>query len=372
MEAASKTITMAHGSGGRDSAALMRDIFGKHFSNETLNRLDDAAVLSRPAADIAVSTDSFVVTPIEFLGGDIGKLAVCGTVNDVLMMGAVPKYLTCGFIIDEGLALATLDRIAESMARAAAQAGVMIVAGDTKVVERRAAGAQSQNGAGHGTAGQESIGAGGGAAGESGANGAGLFINTSGIGFLRDGIISAPAASGACAGDAVIVSGNLGDHHACILSARLGLANNIRSDCAVLADIVDALYASGADIHTMRDVTRGGLGTVLNEIAASSRTRIELSEDSIPVSEEVKAFCGIMGLEPLYMGNEGKMVAIVAEADAEKALAAMRKTENGKGAQIIGKVSEMSAGAPDVTMKTRIGGTRRISVLQGEGLPRIC
>ncbi|MDR0596628.1 MAG: hydrogenase expression/formation protein HypE, partial [Clostridiales Family XIII bacterium] len=248
MDTTNKTITMAHGSGGRDSASLMRDIFGRHFSNETLNQLDDAAVLARPSADIAVSTDSFVVTPLEFPGGDIGKLAVCGTVNDILMMGAVPKYLTCGFIIDEGLALSTLDRIAGSMARAAAQAGVMIVAGDTKVVERRAAGAA-----------------------ESGANGAGLFINTSGIGFLRDGMASAPAASGAGAGDAVIVSGNLGDHHACILSARLGLSNSIRSDCAVLADIADALYASGSDVHTMRDITRGGLGTVLNEIAASSR-----------------------------------------------------------------------------------------------------
>jgi len=181
-----------------------------------------------------------------------------------------------------------------------------------------------------------------------------------------------PAAAGAREGDAVIVSGNLGDHHACILSARLALANGIRSDCAALTDVVDALYGPGADIHTMRDVTRGGLGTVLNEIAASSGVQIKLDEDSIPVTEEVRAFCGIMGLDPLYMGNEGKMIAIIAAKDAEKALEAMRKTEHGADACIIGHVAAQASDMPGVTMKTRIGGVRRIPVLQGEGLPRIC
>jgi hydrogenase expression/formation protein HypE len=339
------TITMAHGSGGVDSLLLTRAIFGKRFANETLDRLEDAAVLALPDArgrSIVVSTDSFVVTPLAFPGGDIGKLAVCGTVNDVLMMGGVPAYLTCGFIIEEGLALPALDRIVASMARAAS--GAMIVAGDTKVVERRPGAAP------------------------------GLFINTTGIGFMREDIVSgafsAPKADAAHAGDAVIVSGSLGDHHACILSARLGVENGIKSDCATLDDVVGALYEAGADVHAMRDVTRGGLATVLNEIAEASGALIEIDEESIPVTGEVKAFCGVMGLDPLYMGNEGKMVAIVSGEDAERARAAMCGTENGRGARVIGRVAE--DGAPGLVVRTRIGGTRRAAALRGEGLPRIC
>jgi hydrogenase expression/formation protein HypE len=363
------TITMAHGSGGVESAVLMREIFGKRFANETLDKLEDAAVLAPPGglrspggADavacedgreaparggrVVVSTDSFVVTPLVFAGGDIGKLAVCGTVNDVLMMGAIPAYLTCGFILEEGLELDTLDLIAESMARESAAAGVTIVAGDTKVIERRA-GAESASG---------------------------LFINTTGIGYLREGValgrVALPGATSACAGDAVIVSGGLGDHHACILSARLGVENGIASDCASLGDVVDALYESGSRVHVMRDVTRGGLATVLSEIAASSGALIELDEGSIPVSDEVRAFCGVMGLDPLYMGNEGKMAAIVSGEDADSALAAIRATEHGKDARVIGRVA--SGDAPGLVIKTRVGGSRRVSALQGEGLPRIC
>lgn len=345
-------ITMAHGSGGKSSAQLMSDIFGKYFKNQILDRMEDAAVLEVGSAGggetagcetagretagsparIACSTDSFVVTPLEFKGGDIGKLCVCGTVNDLLMMGAVPKYLTCGFILEEGLDVDLLDRLVASMAAQAAEAGVIIVAGDTKVVE----------GAG------------------------GLYINTTGIGMIPDG--RDVSSSNAKAGDAIIVSGDLGDHHACILSHRMEIENDIVSDCAALNDVVDALFGAGIHVHTMRDVTRGGLGTVINEIADSSGVRVELEEEAIPVNEEVRGFADILGLDPLYMGNEGKMIAVVPADEAEAALAAMRSTEHGAGAVVIGSISE-GAGA---FLRTRLGATRRFDVLYGEGLPRIC
>jgi hydrogenase expression/formation protein HypE len=355
-------ITMAHGSGGRDSAELMRGIFGKHFSNDILNRLEDGAVLPSPAAPLVVSTDSFVVTPLEFRGGDIGKLAVCGTVNDILMMGAIPKYLTCGFILEEGLDIALLNRIAASMAAAAREADVQIVAGDTKVVESRDGG---------------------------------LMVNTTGIGTLRN-LSTPPSAANARPGDTVIVSGNLGDHHACILSARMGIENGIGSDCAILTEIADSLFNNDIDVHVMRDVTRGGLGTVLNEIAAASGVAIELSERVIPVGAEVRAFCGVMGLDPIYMGNEGKLVAIVPQEQEARALELIRGVGVGRDARAIGTVlkpdtaaireastcaGQRTVGAitpaaslkrGDVVMRTKVGGTRRIGVLFGEGLPRIC
>jgi hydrogenase expression/formation protein HypE len=343
-------ITAAHGSGGRDSALLMRDIFGKRFSNPVLDRLDDAAVLDLPAAllcgegleeggaivspggRLAVSTDGFVVTPLFFKGGDIGKLSVCGTVNDLLMVGAAPLYLSCGFILEEGLDIGLLDDIAASMAEAAADADVRIVAGDTKVA----------------------------------GCGGGLYINTTGIGIVPAG--RAIGADACRSGDALLLSGSLGNHHACILSARMGVENNIESDCACLRDIAEALYASGARVRAMRDVTRGGLGTVLNEIAESSSCSIALREEDIPVDEAVRAFCGLMGLDPLYMGNEGKMIVAVDGRDADKALRAMRGAQNGKNAAAIGKI----AAGRGVFMQTRLGGTRRVDVLYGEGLPRIC
>ncbi len=309
----------------------MSDIFGKHFKNETLDKMEDAAVL-QVSGRIAVSTDSFVVTPLVFKGGDIGKLCVCGTVNDIMMMGAVPKYITCGFILEEGLDTELLDQIVESMAKQAREAGVTIVAGDTKVVE----------GSG------------------------GLYINTTGIGEIPEG--RDVSSSNCKPGDVIILSGTLGDHHACILSHRMEIENDIASDCAALGDIVEGLFAAGAEVKTMRDVTRGGLGTVLNEIADSSGCMITLEEDDIPVSAEVRGFADILGLDPLYMGNEGKMIAVVPEADAEKALAAMRATENGKNAAIIGQISEGSG----TYIRTRLGATRRFDVLYGEGLPRIC
>ena len=324
-------ITMAHGSGGKSSAQLMSDIFGKHFKNQVLDRMEDAAVLE-VSGRIACSTDSFVVTPLVFRGGDIGKLCVCGTVNDLLMMGAVPKYLTCGFILEEGLDTELLDGIVESMAAQAREAGVIIVAGDTKVVE----------GSG------------------------GLYINTTGIGEIPDG--RDVSSSNCRPDDVVILSGNLGDHHACILSHRMEIENEIQSDCAALNDIVDALFAENIDVRTMRDVTRGGLGTVLNEIADSSSCMVELEEESIPVHDDVRGFADILGLDPLYMGNEGKMIAVVPAEDAQKALEAMRSTEHGRDAAIIGTIKE----GEGTYLKTRLGATRRFDVLYGEGLPRIC
>lgn len=324
-------ITMAHGSGGKSSAQLMSDIFGKHFKNDTLDRMEDAAVLEVNGR-IACSTDSFVVTPLVFKGGDIGKLCVCGTVNDLMMMGAVPKYLTCGFIMEEGLDVELLDKIVESMAAQAKVAGVIIVAGDTKVVE---------------------------------GNG-GLYINTTGIGEIPEG---RDVSSSNCeAGDVILLSGTLGDHHACILSHRMEIENNIASDCAALGDIVESLFAAGINVKTMRDVTRGGLGTVLNEIADSSQCMITLEEDDIPVSDEVRGFADILGLDPLYMGNEGKMIAVVSGEDAERALSIMRSTEHGRNAAVIGAVEAGSG----TYIRTRLGATRRFDVLYGEGLPRIC
>ncbi len=326
-------ITMAHGSGGKSGAELMEKIFGRYFSNEVLDKMEDAAVLDIQGR-IAFSTDSFVVTPYFFKGGDIGKLALCGTANDLAMMGAVPKYITCAFIMEEGLPIEDLDKIAKSLAEAAKDAGVKVVAGDTKVVE----------GSG------------------------GLYINTTGIGIIPEG---RNVRAGNCRkGDKIILSGTLGDHHACILSSRMEMENDIKSDCAFLGHAVEQLFAAGIDIHTMRDVTRGGLGTIINELAASSGAKIRLEEKSLPVKPEVKGFCGILGLDPLYMGNEGKMILAVDAADAQRALDILKDTAVGKDAAVIGEV--LDAGEPEVTMVTPLGGSRIVDVLYGEGLPRIC
>lgn len=272
-------ITMAHGSGGRATSQLIADIFARNFNNEVLSRMEDSAVVPG-SGRIAVTTDSFVVNPIFFPGGDIGKLSVCGTVNDLLMSGAQPKYLTCGFIIEEGAQSGELERIAASMAQTASEAGVTIVAGDTKVIE---------------------------------GNG-GVYINTAGVGFVPEGVnISASLCR---EGDAVLVSGYLGEHHAAILSARMGIENQILSDCAPLGEMVQSMQEAGVRIKAMRDVTRGGLATVLHEFAVSSDCCVELEENRLPVSAPVKGFCGLLGLDPLYMGNEGKMTAVVAGEDA--------------------------------------------------------
>ncbi len=314
--------------------ALIHDIFEKHFANETLSAMEDAAVLPAQAGRIALTTDSFVVTPLIFPGGDIGRLAVCGTVNDLLMRGATPKYLTAGFILEEGLELDTLMRVAASMKAAADEAGVLIVAGDTKVIDGKG----------------------------------GLYINTAGFGVVETALdISVHRAA---AGDRVLLSGYLGNHHACVQSGRLGIENHIQSDCAPLNEMVRGLLAAGVEVHTLRDITRGGLASVLNEIAEGSGAGIALWGGLTLVDAEVQGFCDILGLDPLNMGNEGKLVAIVPERDAERALATVRNARYGEHAQIIGEV--FSCDKPIVTLRTRGGGTRRIDTLQGEGLPRIC
>ncbi len=323
-------ITLSHGSGGKATSELIDGIFAKSFSNPILNMMEDSAVVDG-YGKIAITTDSFVVTPLFFNGGDIGKLAVCGTVNDLLMRGAVPKYITSAFIIEEGADTETLERIAKSMADTAAEAGVCVVAGDTKVIE---------------------------------GNG-GIYINTAGVGFIdNENIVSTNLQDGDC----IIVSGTMGDHHATILSARMEIENNIKSDNAPLTDIVKNLIDGGVDIHCMRDVTRGGLGTVLNELANASDKGIEIEESAIPVTDEVRAFSKILGLNILHMGNEGKLVAVVPSEQADKALQIIKQSKYGENAEIVGKVTNGNG----VTLITPLGGQRKVNVLIGEGLPRIC
>ncbi len=334
-------ITMAHGSGGESTLKLINDVFKKYFNNEFLSKLEDSAVV--PGKDrLAVTTDSFVVTPIIFPGGDIGRLSVCGTVNDLLMSGATPMYLTCGCILEEGLDIDVLEKIISSMADTAKEAGVTIITGDTKVIENRS-------------------------------SEPGLIINTSGVGFIPEGL-DVPGPFKLQDEDAIIISGNLGDHHAAILGSRMGIESEIKSDNAPLVQMVRNLFDNGIRVHAMRDVTRGGLGTVLNEFAQASECDISLVEKDLPVSPAVKDFCGILGLDPMYMGNEGKMALSVHKDDAEKALLIIRDSEYGKDAEIIGRVVKPSEAVESgrVTVTTRIGGKRVIGPMYGEGLPRIC
>ena len=326
-------ISMVHGSGGAATSELIGKIFAKEFSNDTLNQMEDAAVVAGDMR-IAVTTDSFVVTPMCYPGGNIGRLCICGTVNDLLMRGAKPKYITCGFILQEGMEVAVLEEIVHAMAETAREAGVEIVAGDTKVV----------NGAGE------------------------CYINTTGVGFVP--AEREASAKRVMAGDVVLVSGNLGDHHAAILSNRMSIVNSIESDNAPLGEIVEALYAAGVDVHAMRDITRGGLATVLKELAVTSKTTITLQEESLPVTPQVRDFCGLLGLDPLYMGNEGKMLAIVSAEQAEAALKAIKSARYGQDAVLVGVVSGEEEGK--LYLETKIGGLRNLEVLQGEGLPRIC
>lgn len=326
-------ISMIHGSGGAATSELIGAIFAKEFNNDTLNQMEDSAVVEGYDR-IAVTTDSFVVTPMCYPGGTIGRLCICGTVNDLLMRGAKPKYITCGFILQEGMEVSVLQEIVHDMAETAREAGVEIVAGDTKVV----------SGAGE------------------------CFINTTGVGFVPEGReVSAGRVQDS---DVIIASGMLGDHHATILSCRMGLTNSIESDNAPLGEIVEALFQAGIDVHAMRDVTRGGLATVLKELAVASSVTIELQEEQIPVTPQVKDFCGLLGLDPLYMGNEGKMIAVVPKEQAKAALEAIQSAKYGQDAVIIGTVNKEEAGK--LYLRTKIGGLRNLEVLQGEGLPRIC
>ena len=332
-----KKLLLDQGSGGLASHRLVAEVFVKHLGNPWLARLDDAALLDI-SGPLSVSTDSFTVDPIFFPGGDIGCLAVHGTVNDVSMLGAVPKFLTCGFILEEGFDLDDLDRIVASMAKAATEAGVMVVSGDTKVVPR---GAVDK-----------------------------IFINTTGIGQ----VILDPAPSGHSArpGDVVIISGQMGDHGLTVLSHRQGLAFEapIQSDCASLNHMVAKLAAGSLNPHVLRDPTRGGLATTLNEIAQQSKVGMVIEESAVPVDPAVTAGCEILGLDPLYLANEGKLICILPEQAAEAALAILRADPLGARATIIGRVTHEHPGK--VVMVTPLGGRRLLGMLEGEQLPRIC
>lgn len=330
-------ILLAHGSGGSLTRRLIEGVFAKAFANELLAPLNDQAVFSLPPGKLAFTTDSYVVNPIFFPGGDIGKLAVCGTINDLAVGGAEPVYLSASFIIEEGMDVSELEAIVGSMAATALKEGVKIVTGDTKVVE-------------HG-------------------KGDKLFINTSGIGVIRDSIELSPALIRP--GDAIIVSGTMGDHGIAILTRREGIEmeSPVESDCAALHKLTaDMLTVNG--IKAMRDPTRGGLATVLNEFAASSGTCMSIREDSIPLREEVKGACEILGFDPLYLANEGKLVAVVSARSADAILSVMKKNRLGKDAAIIGTVSEGPKGK--VLLETSIGNRRILDMLAGEQLPRIC
>jgi hydrogenase expression/formation protein HypE len=333
-----KNILLAHGGGGKLSHQLVKDMFASQFKNEWLEPLHDGAIFSAGSMRFAFSTDSYVINPIFFPGGDIGKLAVNGTVNDLSMCGARPLYLSSAFIIEEGLPMDDLWRIVLSMEAAAKAAGVQLVTGDTKVVDR--------------------------------GKGDKIFINTSGIGSIPEGIDINPQR--AKPGDKIILSGTIADHGIAIMSVREGLEfeTQIESDCAPLNGLVETMFAASHNIHVLRDPTRGGVASVLNEIAESAAIGITMREEAIPVSEEVLGACEILGFDPLYVANEGKLLAFVAPEAAESVLAVMRSHPLGKNAVIIGEVVADHPGT--VIMKTRIGGSRVVDMLSGEQLPRIC
>jgi hydrogenase expression/formation protein HypE len=333
-----REIVLAHGSGGKLSQQLIQKIVVPQFRNELLEPLHDGAIFSLNGARLAFSTDSFVVSPIFFPGGDIGKLAVHGTVNDLSMCGARPLYLSAGFILEEGTSIEDFWRIVLSMREAAAEAGVTLVTGDTKVVDRGKADK--------------------------------IFINTSGIGVVPDGVDIAPGR--ARVGDKVIVSGEIAVHGMAIMSVREGLEfeTEIASDTAPLNRLVESILAAAPQTHVLRDPTRGGITSALTEIAQTAKVGIRLDEAQIPISEEVKGACEILGLDPLYVANEGKLLAIVPAESAGPVLTAMRAHPLGSKAAVIG---EVVAEHPEfVTMKTRVGGTRVVDMLSGEQLPRIC
>jgi hydrogenase expression/formation protein HypE len=333
-------IVLGHGSGGKLTANLLETVFLPAFSNPLLDKLDDQAVLQVNGSRLAFTTDSFVVTPIFFPGGDIGHLAINGTVNDLAMSGARPLYLSAAFILEEGLPVADLRRVVHSMSEAARDAGVQLVTGDTKVVNR--------------------------------GKGDKVFIATTGIGIIEKPVTI--SANRAQPGDKIILSGYIGDHGMAILSQRenLEFEGVIESDCAALHGLVADMLDVTTDIHCLRDATRGGVATVLNEIATHSNVSMLLRETEIPVRDTVRGACEILGLDPLYVANEGKLVAVVGAAVAEQVVARMRQNLLGRDARIIGEVMNSNSATGMVLMRTEIGGTRIIDTLFGEQLPRIC
>jgi len=332
------TVLLDHGAGGKASHAMFSEMILPLFHNDQLAQQDDGAVCEVPAGRMAFSTDSYVVDPIFFKGGNIGDLAVNGTVNDIAMCGAVPLYISVGLIIEEGLPIKDLQKILESMARAADQAGVKIVTGDTKVVPRGKADK--------------------------------IFINTSGIGIIPKGVNV--SGNRARPGDKIIISGTMADHGMAILSAREGLEfeSDLETDSAPLNHMVKSLLDADCDIHVLRDPTRGGVGTTLNEIAAGSGVGVTLFESALPMKGAVKGMCELLGFDPLYIANEGKLIAIVPEHHASRVLEIIQADQFGKNAAIIGEVTDQYPGK--VFLETAIGGRRLVDMLTGEQLPRIC
>lgn len=331
-------VLMAHGGGGKLMHQLLENVFGKAFSNPILDTRHDSAQFSVPPGKLAMTTDSYVVRPLFFPGGDIGSMAVHGTVNDLAMSGARPLYLSCAFIIEEGLLMETLWRVVCSMRDAAKRCGVQIITGDTKVVDK--------------------------------GKGDGLFINTTGIGVIEHLLSIAPQS--VKPGDAVIVSGDLGRHGMAIMAVREGLQfeSTIESDSAPVHEVVLDLLKAGIEIHCLRDLTRGGLASALNEIAEAAGVKIAVEQKAIPVREDVHAACEMLGLDPLHVANEGRFVAFVAPKDAAQVLQILRRSEVGAGAAVIGRVVEKAA--PLVTIKSAIGANRILDMPSGEQLPRIC
>lgn len=331
-------VLLSHGSGGKLSFNLIKKLFLSNFNNPYLERLDDGAVLNIKGLKLAYTTDSYTVDPLFFKGGNIGELAVYGTVNDLAMCGATPLYLSCSFIIEEGFSLSLLEKIVLSMREASVVARVDIVTGDTKVVNRGAADK--------------------------------IFINTSGVGIVKEGVNI--SGSNAKVGDVVMINGPIGSHGIAVLSEREGLKfeTDIKSDNAPLSSLVADMLKVNKDIHALRDPTRGGLSTTLNEIALSSKVDIEINEGDIPIQEEVRAACEILGYDPLYLANEGKLVAFIPSEIAPDMLKKMKKNKYGKESKIIGRVVKKSEGK--VYLNTTIGGKRIVDMLTGEQLPRIC
>lgn len=332
-------ISINHGSGGRMSQDLINNLFKRYFSNPVLDRMDDAAVLDMSGGKLAFTTDSFVVTPLFFEGGDIGRLAVCGTVNDLAVMGARPVAITAGFIIEEGFPMEDLERIVQSMKNSTDEAGVLIVAGDTKVVEK--------------------------------GNADGVYINTSGIGILPGRInIHGDMAK---PGDLILINGPAGNHGASVITARpdMGFKTRVESDAAPLNLLIKEMLEITDEIHVMRDATRGGLATVLNEIALQSGVSIELYDNNILIEDKVKGVCELLGLDPLYMANEGKIVIFVPEKHAERLIEKMKLNRYGQNSAIIGRVVDNND-KPVVILKTAGSGSRILDMLVGEPLPRIC
>jgi hydrogenase expression/formation protein HypE len=332
-------VQLGHGSGGKMSARLLREHFLPRFGNAHLDRLGDGAVVPVEGGEIVLSTDTFVVSPLEFPGGNIGHLAVHGTVNDLAMMGATPRYLSAGFVLEEGLPFDVMDRILDAMAAAATAAGVVVVTGDTKVVDRGKAD--------------------------------GMFVNTTGVGILHEGF--RPGPTGGRPGDAVLVSGPLGRHGMAVMAVREGFSfeSEILSDTANLAPLVDGLRTRvGAAVHVLRDATRGGVASALNEIAGAAGVGVELDDGVVPVPGPVQAACEMLGLDPLYVANEGVLVAFVEAGAAPRALEVLRGFPEGAGAVVVGRVVAEHEGM--VVLRTGLGGTRVVDMLPGDQLPRIC